>query len=552
MPLSNLRVADRTAAEPTETSFRRRRSSGSPNGVRCLSAVAGLRGSPGASVAAVGSLLAGGAAAMASATSASPRRDAARGECRSAATWIPRDAACRSPRLGSPSRRLLEPRGSLVPCVSRASRESAPKTDEEESIREVYRDHAGAFFDELRAWFTKEARALRKEAETQLEADQLRSLRERLEQVEANTVIHMPTSAGDAAAGTGSPRSISPKGHHEAFVGVDAGKMRAICREQAWKAVEELRGELLGGDLALKDEVAELRASIDGAAAAATAAAAAEIGRLDGAFRSSLASEVRDLGSLCEGVRARIEALDQSAAEHVGRLSARLADLEACASEPSLSSGAFPAVACSSGGCRQDKSSEWHQGVAEVGAEGSEGIQPPSLAGDRPSRLSLNGAGLELAAPAAAAERISLGGTAEAKDTCSGGGCQADVLGLPPGEILWVPSPRPLTQALAPPATGATQAASAVPALSSHQMAEVAPACGGGPGQAPSTPPKRHVPPAVAAAMRASPGGNGSSAPPAAGSASFSSRSSLPSSLGSKAKNWMGNAPARHEVRGGC
>lgn len=78
--------------------------------------------------------------------------------------------------------------------------------------------------------------------------------------------------------------------------------------------MEELRSELLGGDLLcdellsggaglrpaierllcestgprrkdrLSSEVAELRASVDGAAAAATAAATAEIGRLDGAF----------------------------------------------------------------------------------------------------------------------------------------------------------------------------------------------------------------------------------------------------------------------------
>jgi hypothetical protein len=231
-------------------------------------------------------------------------------------------------------------------------------------LRDVYRKQCATFFDELRAWFTKEAHALRKavNVQKQEETDEMRSLRERVEKLETNKVVHVPTCAGDAAAGGVSPpRSLSPTGRLATeAMGFDTSTLRSLCRDEARRAVEELRGELLGGDLLcdellnggsglrpalerliaetpamrpdreheLSIEVADLRASVSGAVTAATAAATAEIGRLDGAFRSSLAAEVRDLGCLCEEVRGRIESLDQSAAEHVGRLSARITELE--------------------------------------------------------------------------------------------------------------------------------------------------------------------------------------------------------------------------------
>lgn len=239
--------------------------------------------------------------------------------------------------------------------------EGAANSAGEEVVRDVYRRHASEFFDDLRAWFTKEARSLRKAAERQVEGDQLAALRERVEQLEAGAgAFRVPASAADAAAGAvTSPRAVgspSGRGGVEAVVALDAS-VRALCRAEAKSALEQLRCELLGGNLlcdellsgdsawrpaleqlldracadrdyTLNTEVIELRASIDGAVAAATAAASAEIGQLDGAFRSSLAAEVRELGSVCEGVRARLEALDHSAAEHIGRLSARLTELE--------------------------------------------------------------------------------------------------------------------------------------------------------------------------------------------------------------------------------
>lgn len=294
--------------------------------------------------------------------------------------------------------------------------ESAEGGAGEELVRDVYRRHAGAFFDDLRAWFTKEARTLRKAAERQLEGDQLAALRERVDQLENGTgAIRVPASAGDAAAGAvTSPRAVSsPSGRcgAEGIVALDAN-VRALCREEARSALEQLRGELLGGDLlcdellsggaglrpalerllsqvsadrecVLSAEVAELRASVDGAVAAATAAATAEIGQLDGAFRSSLAAEVRELGSVCEGVRARLEALDESAAEHIGRLSTRLSELEDPQREKASSQSAF----CNRTAADSSNGSRLQHGISSAGEPATIWQPTPATKDTRPPDL---------------------------------------------------------------------------------------------------------------------------------------------------------------------
>lgn len=224
-------------------------------------------------------------------------------------------------------------------------------------VKDVYRSQAATFFDELRAGFTKETNTLRKESQEQLklhEFEHLKGLIERIEKLEANTVIHMPMSAGDAAAGAGTCTSTNSISQPSS----DASTIRLLCHEEAQRAIKELRAELLGPaarrESVLSAQVAEVRDSVAGAAAMASAVATAEVGRLDGAFRSSLAAEVRDLGSLCEGVRRRIEALDQSAAEHIGRLSTRLSELELRA-EPSSSAPSYVSAAPSSDSARRSE-----------------------------------------------------------------------------------------------------------------------------------------------------------------------------------------------------
>lgn len=468
---------------------------------------------------------------------------------------------------------------------------------------------------------------MRREAEKQLEVDQLKGLRERIEQLEANTVIHMPTSAGDAAAGAGtSPqRAISPS-CRPTSEGLDASTMRSMCRDEARRAIEELRGELLGGDLlcdellnggaglrpalellvaempvsgresALNSEVAELRASVDGAAAAATAAATAEIGRLDGAFRSSLAAEVRDLGSLCEGVRIRIEALDHSAAEHIGRLSARIAELEVRAEDCTPSSRS----ACQrSGPAERPWSGEAttprvalqtprRGGPVErpANAEATTEGEPP-VHGDACDAGASN---LKPQPPPQLSPRSSGRGVSRQESSVSfhsvwssgSGGMGGDPLEPSPVEVRWaLPPPARLQPQVERPSDVVIQT------CDSNQLPPSRPGKGlwdsrgeistprgeislpSGPGKvdvlrAPSTPPKRHVPPGISANLATSPSGSalgrdsslggGGLVPPAAGTAPVSSRGSKggQKELLGVVKPWALCSPGRLEVRGGC
>lgn len=498
-------------------------------------------------------------------------------------------------------------------------------------VRDVYRNHAVTFFDELRSWFTKETRSLRREAEKQLEVDQLKCLRERVEQLEANTVIHMPTSAGDAAAGGGagtSPRSISPTRH--AISGLDASTMRSLCCEEARRALEELRGELLGGDLLcdellrggdglrpalerlmakvptrrfdsdLSSEVAELRASVDGAAAAATAAATAEIGRLDGAFRSSLAAEVRDLGSLCEGVRNRIEALDQSAAEHIGRLGARLDELEVQAQPladtchralEQVCSGVGDPMACGdvlTGDKRYEgrrhTCGDLYEGSASNAKldqlafqEGQAGqtssLSSTSIPSMPKMRDQFPGGGVHQRHSRTPRHDVPRDRSQEMANNQSLNGrvdaaCE-DALGRSfrqhdrtferelPGEVLFVPPTR-LQPQTASSSHGLMQPGTLPASVSTSSSVQAACGIGAGPGKgeplrSPSTPPKRHVPPGVASWSSPNAGGGGCNAggsSAAAGSGAFSSRRS--SKGGGRMNEWTGISPQRLEVRGGC
>lgn len=465
-------------------------------------------------------------------------------------------------------------------------------------VRDVYRRHAVTFFDELRAWFTKETRSLRWEAEKQLEADQLKGLRERIEQLEGNAVFRMPTSSGDAAAGGGcggvtSPRSISPnkRSGTELIGSLDPSALRSICRDEARRSVEEIRGELLGGDLFCDEllsggaglrpalarllaespiisEVAELRASVDGAVAEATAAASAEIGRLDGAFRSSLAAEVRDLGSLCEGVRFRIEALDQSAAAHIGRLSTRLEELEVRSTEAPAPRVLVRADSVQSGSscCTQPRAERgamggeyaaggeqhYYSDTCEAGAgHAMPRSRPPSnVPSPRAPSKEYPGQGL-MPDPTIQAWGVAPTTSVPAADQANHSHCSVSERafesimsvplevhrGPPPSRLqsqapATTPRSTPAPSPHSTPALGSCgreaagvavapfQCAAplpfipALPTMSSPTVAtEMIHGCGmgGGPGSvmgSPSTPPKRHLPPGnVGAALRVSPGG---------------------------------------------
>lgn len=463
----------------------------------------------------------------------------------------------------------------------RSSPERASRSGGEDVIKDVYRRHASSFFDELRAWFTKETRELRNTAEKQLEADPLRSLRLRVEQLEANTVVQMQTFAGDAAAGSATSRSISPPGRlaldGQAWMNLDASSLRSLCREEARCAIEELRGELLGGDLlcdellsggaglrptlerlidesplgrresALSAQVAELRASIDGATAAATAAATAEIGRLDNAFRASLASEVRELGSLCEAVRVRIEALDESAADHIGRLSARIAELEETNSAPS-GAGSIrtdASTAATVGSTKEDL------GFACNAIWPGASFVDRSSAGNKQCTGSLPSSSLLISAEreevvkaiAPAPSRSPMEDEIPHHSVAAKGheplieeprSAKALVHSTSARDI----SPPPFCASLTPLNVGVSCSKSGVP-------------------QAPSTPPKRHVPPGSATALRTSPGGGGN-----IGGVSGNTTTAGRSSVGGQkdqpnwSKQWSAKSPLpktpRMEVRGGC
>lgn len=549
MPTVGAGVSDRTVTEPSEACFRRRRSSHGSSGARCLPPEIGIDSRFAAPT--TGSNLLGGAAG-----STSPR------------------SARRDNRHGA------------APLSSRESSQDV--------VRDVYRRHAVTFFDELRAWFTMEARTLRNEAEKQLEADELRDLRQRVELLEANTLTNMPTSAGDAAAGAGaSPRSISPNSRFAVEAGLDMSKMRSLCHEEARRALEELRSELLGGDLLcdellsggaglrpaierllcestgprrkdrLSSEVAELRASVDGAAAAATAAATAEIGRLDGAFRSSLAAEVRDLGSLCESVRTRIEALDHSAAEHIGRLSTRLSELEV-RNETSCAASRAPSVGSSS--CRMEGEASYYIDACELGrssrkadwSSGFGGLSVPAL--DRIGVTALHGS----PSTTSMIGRQESGGSCSLPLPCGGAFIYGDGLGPTPREVHWAmpqsrlqpqdASPRNSSRSMppAPPALGSAKIpATSVSAPSANANCMEMSGKKGDVLRSPSTPPKRHIPPGSAAATVAalrSPAADGNGAGCAA-------RAALASDNFGKGvqKQWTPLlSPGRREVRGGC
>jgi len=434
----------------------------------------------------------------------------------------------------------------------RGSPERAAGSGGEDVIKDVYRRHASSFFDELRSWFTKETRLLRTTAETQLEVDQLRSLRLRVEQLEENTVVQMPTFAGDVAAGSATSRSMSPTGRlavdGQVCTSLDAASLRALCRKEARCALEELRGELLGGDLlcdellsggqglrpalerliaespmarresSLSAQIAELRASIDGATAAATAAATAEIGQLDNAFRASLASEVRELGSLCEGVRGRIEALDESAADHIGRLSARMAELEETISAPSKSGSirtdASTAAPSKSGSIRTDASTaatvesakdfthSLGSAKEDVGFTGNV-LWPGASFVDRSSMGNRQPTGnvpssvereeVPRAAPPLAwqpmQDELSHQSTLIKKSAPGQDALLEEIWSARPAATSTAIrdiSPPPFCTGLTPLSIGSCTAKSSVP-------------------QAPSTPPKRHMPPSSATALRTSP-----------------------------------------------
>jgi len=463
---------------------------------------------------------------------------------------------------------------------------------------------------------------MRASTEKQLETDELKCLRERIEQLEANTVVHMPMCAGDAGAGpVSSPRSISPNGRfsEKTIAGLDASSIRSLCRDEARRALEEVRGELMGGDLlcdellsggaglrpaldrliaespvahresALSREVAELRASVDGAAAAATAAATAEIGRLDGAFRSSLAAEVRDLGSLCEGVRSRIEALDQSAAEHIGRLSARLAELEVRSVAPFRQHAEeFDVDAKASEGFCSDAYERSERSFCSDAYDVGAGSVKSERSGGR------GGYGIHINGPSmpGTSASTSMGSAQEPVSShslpygCGGGGYCGDAA---QGEVLWSPPPsgastprqHPRLQAQvqlaaddssrgmalllhaattprssprhsAPAAFvatpqglgGASVAIGSCPsaAQAANWQPDLARA-GPGKSERPSTPPKRHVPPGSAVALRSSPD---------TGGGSRMDWSSAPNSWSASKGEVKMQTPRGLEVRGGC
>jgi hypothetical protein len=508
------------------------------------------------------------------AASCSPKRDMS--DCRATAAWLSsRDSLSRSLR-GSDvsldeSRRALDgssfPGGNSVSSCLRGSPErGAVGSRGEDVIKDIYRRHASSFFDELRTWFTKETRSLRNTAEKQLEVDQLRSLRLRVEQLEANTVVHMPTFAGDAAAGSATSRSISPTSRDGQ---ASAASLRALCREEARCALEELRGELLGGDLlcdellsggdglrpalerligesstanaakretALSAQVAELRASIDGATAAATAAATAEIGRLDNAFRASLAAEVRELGSLCESVRTRIEALDESAADHIGRLSARIAELEETSCAPSRA-----------GSVRTDASTAATVGSAKDFTQSvGSGKEFTHSVGSAKDDVGFSGnvhrPGASFVDRSSAGQRQNTGNAQSPRVSM-----EREEVSRSTSALTWQPMQAPST---------ATVDTSLPPFCASLSPLNIGSCPGKSPvPQGPSTPPKRHVPPGLATASRTSPGA-GSTMGSHAGHTETSRRHSVgghKETQPNRSKQWSSRSPSpRMEARGGC
>lgn len=340
-------------------------------------------------------------------------------------------------------------------------------------------------------------------------------------------------------------------------MGADGASLRKLCRDEARSALEEMRSELLGGDLLcdellrggaglrpalerlivesplaerermLSEQVAGLRASVDSAVAAATAAATTEIGRLDGAFRSSLAAEVRELGSLCEGVRARIEALDESAADHIGRLSGRVAELEEVRYELPTG-GAEPSTGCA---WRPSNNRRFSMPPANghVAAKEDTDARVSShawLGASSVDRANVVWPGTA-PAPAAASEQELM---CVSSHTFDGAEVPMSLLGSSSSPVP------PFCASLAPLSLGIG------PAPASR--------C------APSTPPTRHVPPASATAATSaahafcvSPGGGYEQRP------GYEAAGIAPGYGRSNGKQWASKSPPRSpriEARGGC
>lgn len=203
-------------------------------------------------------------------------------------------------------------------------------TTGEEIVQDFYKRQASSFFEELRCWFSKEVRMLRKATEKQMEDNQVNALHKRIDQLEEN-VARMcgPSPAGDMAAEiiTSDLDSLVSTFHSD--VNCDSPQVHwshasTGCKDELQNAVEVAWADQVQ-KRALQSEVAELRAAVEKGFVSTTMA---ELGRLDGELRGSLAAEVRELGCICESVRFRVEALDRKAAEHVSRLDARLDAIE--------------------------------------------------------------------------------------------------------------------------------------------------------------------------------------------------------------------------------
>jgi len=97
---------------------------------------------------------------------------------------------------------------------------------------------------------------------------------------------------------------------------------------------EELRQELLGAPSVCdktwpnKDELNELCEEIAALKEEVKLSGSAELGRIDNAFRATLAAEVRDLGALCEGTRRRMEAAETNSTALLAKLELRLGAVE--------------------------------------------------------------------------------------------------------------------------------------------------------------------------------------------------------------------------------
>lgn len=203
------------------------------------------------------------------------------------------------------------------------------KTSAEEIMQEIYRCHAGPFFEELKSWFVKEALVLREAAERQMETSQTSAIRDRVDQLEATVAaLRAPAPTGGVAPGKIAPGSASKSSMFSRDAQVSPlSRVRSTeainASNEGWGAAVEKAFSQAATvqERMFHSEVADLRATVERSLASA---AVAELGRLDAAFRASLAAEVRELGSMCENVRARVEALDASAAEHISRLDARI------------------------------------------------------------------------------------------------------------------------------------------------------------------------------------------------------------------------------------